>query len=60
MRLRAAIEMREIDWLKTKRAEGGSLLDIAKTKPDQIARIVLENVGLVPSATSAKRSDTSD
>ena len=37
---------REIDWLKTKRAEDGSLFDIAKTKPDQIARIVLENVGL--------------
>jgi len=35
---------REIDWLKTKRAEDGSLFDIAKTKPDQIARIVLENV----------------
>ena len=37
---------REIDWPKTKRAEDGSLFDIAKTKPDQIARIVLENVGL--------------
>ena len=37
---------REIDWLKTKRAEVGSLFDIAKTKPDKIARIVLENVGL--------------
>jgi len=47
-RLKGDIEMRdrEIDWLKTKRAEDGSLFDIAKTKPDQIARIVLENVGL--------------
>jgi hypothetical protein len=33
---------REIDWPKTKRAEDGSLFDIAKTKPDQIARIVLD------------------
>ena len=40
---------REIEWLKTKRAEDGSLFDIAKTKPDQIARIVLENVGLARS-----------
>jgi hypothetical protein len=47
-RLKADIEMRdrEIEWLKTKRAEDGSLFDIAKTKPDQIARIVLENAGL--------------
>ena len=47
-RPKAAVEMRdrEIDWLKTKRAEVGSLFDIAKTKPDKIARIVLENVGL--------------
>jgi hypothetical protein len=47
-RLKAAVEMRdrEIEWLKTKAAEDGSLFDIAKTKPDQIARIVLENVGL--------------
>jgi hypothetical protein len=47
-RLKAAVEMRdrEIEWLKTKRAEDGSLFDIAKTKTDQIARIVLENVGL--------------
>jgi hypothetical protein len=37
---------REIDRLKTKRAEDGSLFHIAKTKPDQIACIVLENVGL--------------
>ena len=37
---------REIGSLETKRAENGSLFDIAKTKPDQIARIVLENVGL--------------
>jgi hypothetical protein len=37
---------REIEWLKAKRAEDGSLFDIAKTKTDQIARIVLENVGL--------------
>jgi hypothetical protein len=50
-RLKADIEMRdrEIDWLKSKRAEDGSLFDIAKTKPDQIARIVLENVGLARS-----------
>jgi hypothetical protein len=50
-RLKADIEMRdrEIDWLKGKRAEDGSLFDIAKTKPDQIARIVLENVGLARS-----------
>lgn len=46
--LKAAVEMRgrEVEWLKTKPAEDGSLFDIAKTKPDQIARIVLENVGL--------------
>ncbi len=37
---------REIDWLKTKSAEDGSLFDIAKTKQDQIACIVLENVRL--------------
>jgi hypothetical protein len=50
-RLKADIEMRdrEIDWLKTKRAEDDSLFDIAKTKPDQIARIVLENGGLARS-----------
>jgi hypothetical protein len=48
MRLRAGIEMRgrEVDWLKTKSAEDGSLFDIAKTKQDQIACIVLENVRL--------------
>jgi hypothetical protein len=47
-RLKADIEMRDrqIDWLKNKPIEDGSLFDIAKTKADQIARIVLENVGL--------------
>jgi hypothetical protein len=32
----ADVEMRdrEIDWLKTKRAEDGSLFGIAKAKPD--------------------------
>jgi hypothetical protein len=35
---------REIDWLKTKPAEDGSLFDVAKTKRDQIVRIVLKNV----------------
>ena len=33
---------------KNKSAEEGSLFEIAKTKPDQIARIVLEIVGLAP------------
>jgi hypothetical protein len=37
---------RQIDWLKNKPIEDGSLFDLAKTKADQIARIVLENVGL--------------
>jgi hypothetical protein len=34
---------------QTKPAEDGSLFDIAKTKSDQIARIVLESVGLARS-----------
>jgi hypothetical protein len=48
VRLKADIAMREheIEWLKNKPLEDGSLFDIAKTKPDQIARITIENVGL--------------
>jgi hypothetical protein len=48
LRLRAGIEIRgrEIDWLKNRSADEGSLFHVAKTNPDQIARIVLEIVGL--------------
>src|SRR5262245_44570563 len=48
MRLRAGTERRgrEIEWSKNRIAEDGSLFAIAKTKPYQIARSVLENVGL--------------
>ena len=37
---------REIDWSKNRSADEGSLFQVAKTNPDQIARIVLEIVGL--------------
>jgi hypothetical protein len=48
LRLRAGIEIRgrEIDWSKNRSADEGSLFQVAKTNPDQIARIVLEIVGL--------------
>jgi hypothetical protein len=48
MHLLDAIERRgrEIDRSKDRSADDASLFHIAETKPDQIARIVLENVGL--------------